>query len=501
MDDRTSILTLSNELLRDILDQIEADPEKLVSIDRRQYLSVESFKPPKPPEQSQAQDVANFRLVCRRFSELGVPHQFARITLRFSRAGFDRLDRICGEERLARHTKKFSYMIPSFYAQGRDRIQDLIDASGATHLNSTVLIRKAQDQDDIIRSGLDLRILKKAMRAFTSLQHVQLLRLQDRADQELLAFMDSQDEPMTQLVDLKWTPACIHATKTVGQALIAAKSSFNRFSAPMMNPQSALELRTHLGPVSFLAERLTCLELHFDAGFDLDDRMRDLSGLCRTIFYAAKGMQAVHLGFPSRLPLNLRLEEVFHNVRWERLRAFGIQAWKLDASEIIDFARRHRKTLKGLRLRDVLLREGSMWKDVLFMLHEEMESLDWVSLRRIDYVQHFDEIHNGTIELPDDPLWGSSESDDEEDIGPYPAADDDYDDITDSDEWSDEAENDYGPGANALALAPDTPASVSWSATSRGSFKIRCPEDLGDDGYEVRYQQRKMWEAWVASNR
>jgi hypothetical protein len=109
---------LSNELLRDILDHIETDPEKTVNIDRRAYLSVESFAAPSAPAPAQAQDIASFRLVCRRFGELGIPHQFTRVTTRFSKRGFQRLEWIAGRPELARHVKKFSYMIPCFYVRG-----------------------------------------------------------------------------------------------------------------------------------------------------------------------------------------------------------------------------------------------------------------------------------------------------------------------------------------------------------------------------------------------
>ena len=118
MPKATGIQRLSNELLRDVLDHIESDPERSVSIDRRAYLSVESFRLPSPPLPSQAQDIGNFRLVCRRFGELGIPHQFTRIGTRFSRAGFRRLDNICSRSNLTKHTKKFSYLIPFFYTEG-----------------------------------------------------------------------------------------------------------------------------------------------------------------------------------------------------------------------------------------------------------------------------------------------------------------------------------------------------------------------------------------------
>jgi hypothetical protein len=109
---------LSNDLLRDILDYIEADPDRSVSIDRRAYLSVESFRPP-PPSPLMVQDIGNFRLTCRRFADLGIPHQFTRIATRFSIAGLQRLEKISSRPHLARHTKKFSYLIPDFYKEGQ----------------------------------------------------------------------------------------------------------------------------------------------------------------------------------------------------------------------------------------------------------------------------------------------------------------------------------------------------------------------------------------------
>jgi hypothetical protein len=109
---------LSNELLREVLDYIEADPEKLIGHDRRAYLSQESFRPPPPPQPDRAQDVGHFRLTCKRFSELGAIHQFARVTTRFSRKGLRRLENIAGQPHLARHVKKFSYMVPYFYVEG-----------------------------------------------------------------------------------------------------------------------------------------------------------------------------------------------------------------------------------------------------------------------------------------------------------------------------------------------------------------------------------------------
>ena len=112
---------LPNDLLIYILDYIEGDPELAINIDRRAYLSVESFRPPAPPPPARAQDIGNFRLACKRFSELGAPYQFTRIATRFSPAGLQRLDNICSWPRLTKHTKKFSYLIPDFYVEGKAR--------------------------------------------------------------------------------------------------------------------------------------------------------------------------------------------------------------------------------------------------------------------------------------------------------------------------------------------------------------------------------------------
>jgi hypothetical protein len=112
------ILELETELLRIILEYVASEPEKPISLERRAYLSQESFKMHPPPEHDQAKDIANFRYVCKRFSELGLIHQFSRVTTRFSQKGLKRLKEIASEERVAKRVKKFSYMVPFFYVEG-----------------------------------------------------------------------------------------------------------------------------------------------------------------------------------------------------------------------------------------------------------------------------------------------------------------------------------------------------------------------------------------------
>ncbi|KAI9889094.1 MAG: hypothetical protein M1814_005818 [Vezdaea aestivalis] len=502
---------LSNELISSILDQIAADPEKVINIDKRAYLSVESFRAPEPPVPDQAQVISHFRLTCKRFAELGIRHQFTKITTRFSKKGFERLNLIAGQPHLSKHVKKFSYMLPFFYVEGRANIDGffLEYRHELPNIDPGHYKSKAADQWEIIRSKIDRRALDRAFAAFTSLQHVQILRFQDEADRILLDCIRDNHETAPALVDLKWTPACIHGTGTVGKALLFAQSPFSRFSGPMMSPQYAMP---NSDPsTSVLAARLTCLELHFDDGFNLDTRIRELTPLFKTVFEAATGMQHLHIGFPSRAPLSLRLEEIFHNVRWRHLRAFGIQAWKLSSSEIIALAQRHKKTLRGLRLRDVLLTEESLWKDVLDSLREEMEELRWVSLRRIGYASFFEDNAAGAMEIGD---WIASDESDVEDgfTDQFSSSDSPGDDESDDADDDTASEGDeHGPLAYQLAIlstdatsslaAPDTPTSAPWCTCSSKNREGWCntltKDDLGDDGRLVSVEQRKRWEQWV----
>ena len=367
----------------------------------------------------------------------------------------------------------------------------------ANHLD-----RKIAEQRSLLRSREDAKVLRKAMRAFTGLQHVQLLRLI-----EPIELGESR-----LYANLEWPPACTHASRTMGAALDSARSPFCRFSGPMMVPHTAPIIQEKT--LSLLASGLTCLELHFDGGPELVERMTELSGLARIVLQAAKNLQAIHIGFPSRTPLDLGLETMFHDIHWESLRAFGIQAWRLTALEIIQIVRRHKTTLRGLRLRDVQLKKGSKWQDVLSVIRTEVERLDWVSLRRIDYAEHFDLLWANATEVPDEPFAGASDSDAEEEVedeGDNDSAanlsdresivgsdveDSDDDDDDDDDEES-TADTDHGPDADDIAIhSSDTPLTLPFCTCSRSSDPASADE-LGDNGASVTYTQRKMWEKWV----
>lgn len=379
----------------------------------------------------------------------------------------------------------YAYII----AEGNPNVDARRQMTNGGNASDWTTTTRAKEQIKILTSGEDVRILKKAMAAFTSLQHVQLLRLIEPI------FSTEQS-----FVDAHWSDACTHAMKTMSEALLHAKSPFTRFSGPMIHPQSMLLIQMKIPQIIIShASQLTCLELHFDGDSNLDSKFRELSDQAfNDVFHAAGNLQVLHIGFPSRSPVDLRLDQIFRKKRWPRLRAFGVQAWRLEAAEIIDWARRHRETLKGLRLRDVQLKQGSRWKDVLSCLRSDMEQLDWVSLRRIDYASHFDEIWSGSVEVPDDPPGGGSESDDESDF---------LDDLGEreseaqssgggSDEDSTVDSDDNGPDTDELANLPNTPASLPFCTCTDEPYPITA-EDLGDNGAFVTYRQRKMWEKWV----
>ena len=371
---------------------------------------------------------------------------------------------------------------------------------------------RKEHQRTLVSSRDDVGSLTRALAAFTSLQHAQLNPVLDTAMVHLLHFLDyrlRQGEGLEHLVQLEWAPACNHGLQTLSQALANSQSKCNKISIPAMHQESALLLSS--GPIpqlSTFAHNLTSLILQFttaDAqGISL------LSAHFRKCLTQTMNLEAIHIGFPMTQPLDVRLEEVFHGIRWPKLRALGIQAWRLGPEEIIDIARRHRKSLRGLRLREVLLMEGR-WSEVLQMLRTEMEVLDWVSLRRVDYARHFDNVQAGQgFEIGDDDddepdhqafgltfIDASSSVDDNE--GSEKEIDDDESptrvgDLGSDDDSASNEESDHNPVADQLDLHVSSDAAAARSLEQSST----SAEELGDDGIAVRGRQTtKVWEAWV----
>lgn len=125
MEEQHSILRLSNELLKEILDYLVSDPDRVVRIDDRDSLSTDSFRrpPPEPPSSQTPQDpctdIDHFRLVCKRFAEVSVASKFSRIVARFSTAAFNRLEELASCPHIAKHARTFTFIIRSFHVDGR----------------------------------------------------------------------------------------------------------------------------------------------------------------------------------------------------------------------------------------------------------------------------------------------------------------------------------------------------------------------------------------------
>jgi len=105
---------LPTDILRDILDYL--DPEYTDVSSRMKF-----WKPPKLERGSQdvLADIRRFRLVCRRFGDIGAQYLFRIIAHRYDSKSFDRLSKLADHPVFAGHVKKFVYLMPYFYVQGK----------------------------------------------------------------------------------------------------------------------------------------------------------------------------------------------------------------------------------------------------------------------------------------------------------------------------------------------------------------------------------------------
>jgi hypothetical protein len=395
---------------------------------------------------------------------------------------------------------------------------------------------RIEERRRIIKDRLDKIVLKKAFGAFTDLTHVQLCRLQDFEDGGFLRFLHKYPRA-TEHVRADWSPACHHSTKTISEALLASGSACERFSSPALNVESAQFLAEKLPgqemgiPLSTLTEHLKCLELHFVEPTNIDDRIRKLTPSFDHVFSTATNLEALHVGFPEANPLSISLEDVFHHVKWKNLVAFGIQGWSLDATEIAEFAGRHRAKLKGLRLRSVLLKDGSMWKDVLYYLKENLH-LSWVSLRKIGYEAHFLEkqsrmgvewTDSDDEDEPDETEVSDFNDDDGGHVSgeggevahthhPQPESvsaplDDDLV-LEDTFELSSNEEDEQNEDPERFLHTMEFPrhlhdpvrrirCNCREQIGGRHALSPAAAEALGDNGADPDEDTRKMWESWV----
>lgn len=319
------------------------------------------------------------------------------------------------------------------------------------------------------------------MASFPSLQQVKLLRLQDGADEQLTDYIWTQ--PLEFTVDFDWEPACTRAITTLSAALLESPCNPIRFVGPQISPSSTanlLQIQTPSTTLSTLGTRLTTLDLNFHPTTmtSLTTTMQPHSNIFHAFFQSTTAnLTSLHLGFPPKHPLTLPLDHIIPNMLcWRHLRSLSLQGWCLGAEEINALARRHRMQLRDIRLRSIYLREddgdgrpGKKWQDVLCVLREEMEVLEGIDLRDIDYSGHFLRTghRNGNINGHGNGNGNENVYFQNYHLLPSPAA------------------------AAAAAGEDDIDNALSEQ------LRALTVDELGDDGLSVKPGQHQLWEAWV----
>lgn len=373
-----------------------------------------------------------------------------------------------------------------------------------------------KEQQDVMRGSYDLFVLKKAMKAFTSLQQIQLLSVMVHKDivlRNLASSFDTWD-----FIDCRWIPACSHAVETLLLAISYGNPPVNSFASPTLSPQSLLAISQGMRQPA-LADfgRLSHLEVTFDerpdrsyldtATTNLRGHISPISEFFRQFCACTVDLSTLYLRFTPGLPVRLPLEDVFHNTVWRKLRVLGIGSWMLKAEEIIGIATRHRHTLKGIRLSEVYLTDGNRWKDVVVALKTQMKKLEWVSFQDIGYEREYVR-KVAYIETYSD----TSSEEDEDDGTDMDGLSISSSSITTSSS-SGHAHPSQAGGDDVIygnvftssedsGLSSGAAESLGTGAGMGGSFGDgeECEfseEDMEDYGLSVSQAQRKHWERWI----
>jgi len=184
----------------------------------------------------------------------------------------------------------------------------------------------------------------------------------------------------------------------------------------------------------------------------------------------------------------------------------------------------------------VLLEPGSLWKDVLQEIRLNMRNLVWLSLRRVNYVKHFDEKNiGGSIAYSDDGAQSGSDiedrwSDEEDSTGDQSDSESDYgagggDEMGERHDPDEEEDDDHSFEGNDNNSVADSNTGSDHEAipnghrvhfavgegSNHGDRDIFCTcrhpenfydlENLRDDGEKVSKMQWKMWELWTLGRR
>ncbi|KAF4553097.1 Hypothetical protein D9617_8g051100 [Elsinoe fawcettii] len=502
----SSMLTLPREIILIILKHV--NPLREVRHDERGYLSRDSLVEDRlvPSQMNPIQDLGNFRLTCKRHAELGAVELFQTFTVRFTSVSLGRLRSLAGRPALARLVRKLVYKVPFFYHEGTQGIHALETDLDIDPSKVRKWLDRYREQRQIVGESQDKQALSSAAKAFEKLEQVLILQVLVQEDHDAFKLFRLQQYLPAQYMDLAWGPACSRATTTLISALQSSRSGFSHLSSYFFSTQAAIDLsRTGLGRLQYDPRTLTRLIVTFYEMDRLNERIEELATSLHRMLSSLVNLENLHFGF--YYPLDIPFYTIFPQQTWCNLVVFGVEGWKLSADEITSFTQQHRDTLKGLRLRGILLRDGDLWSDVLLHLRTNLDRLKWISLGRIGYASDFDqmEAHMG-FEITEEMLNYNSDEEDS-DIGidneneaqeVLPIAEEDSSDIgTDSDgtrsEDSDHTADDH---ENEFPLI-SSPRSATFSAgTVDGDMDSM--EILHDDGSgPIGNSKRKMWERWV----
>ncbi|PLB38673.1 F-box domain protein [Aspergillus candidus] len=490
MDRPRNVNDLADELISEVLSFLLGSEQLLNdSVVARDADLAPGLDPNSVSAYGEQTELDRFRLVCRRFTRIGTPRKFPRFVLRFSREGFGRLEDLLSMQ-LACHVRYFTYMVRPFY-QGSGWSNLLNGVDSGTLPDARIHQRRFHDQCEILDKDHDVSVLRRALAAFTSLQQVKLLRLQDKADEKALDYI--RERTLGRDTSLDWGAACSRAVSSLGISLLESTRHGVRFVGPQISPDATVRLsQTPSTTLSELGTRLTSLDVTFLTTSDMTAPMGSLSSVFHDFFLAARNLTAIHLGFPPGIPLDLSLETIFHRLQWKRLRTLSIQGWRLHAEELISLISRHRRPLRDIRLTSIYLREGSYWRDVLSTLHSGLDHLERIDLRDINYVQPAHATNTSTN--------GSSSSNgttngSTPETYPHPPL---IPIIT-------RPASESPPPQTALSVdhmsfLPRGNTRRSFSGPTLERLRGLSADELGDDGVCVRRDQRLFWEAWVLSS-
>lgn len=390
------------------------------------------------------------------------------------------------------------------------------------------LITKASEQHEITSLGLDVAAFSEAIKAFQYLQHVQLFRVQADLDERFITHFRRNVIVGGGLVSYEWMASTLYASTTLARAMIGsgamlrADTPLSRISC-QLDPESAtLLIQRSESATVLIAEHLECLSLRFELS-NSPGEIEMLGVTLRDLLRVSKNMVSLHIGFPQQ-PVALSLHSIFQCVQLDKIRVLSLDGWRLSGQQIVAITRQYKQTLRGLRLRGVLLDvepiehneedgNGFIWRDVLVFLRNETQ-LQWISLRRINYAQYWDSIMAGARDVTDDgddqsesEVEGTWDQDTTQDNADETIQEESEDDISEyEDDHSSDLNSEGGDNSIADSNLDSDHDIVPPARRARRQIgypwdqQCSCsgdPESLHDDGEFVEKAQWKFWEKWV----